>query len=268
MRRILRFSCRQDKPVRGFTLVELIVSMGILSIFFAGAFAAYKMGGDMFLSGSWRLRKQKDSERFLAILRNKIEMTGPVAVVTRDSALQWSFPVFSRPSGTVFGSGARQRILLFMVPKTDLSAIDPARRGLLMPHILSIEPDLRPEKQGTGILKLEGFSVVALPPGILGDFLVELNGAMMGRGDFSATPETYGLGGPNGFSVMLDEVASVTLELAAASGTIDANSVNVTGQTLQLTIQMVNPRDARSGLSQTVSLKLDDGAPVRTRGAL
>ena len=267
MRRILRLSCRQDKPVRGFTLVELIVSMGILSIFFAGAFAAYKMGGDMFLSGSWRLRKQKDSERFLAILRNKIEMTGPVAVVTRDSAQQWSFPVFSRPSGTVFGSGAEQRILLFTVPKTDLTDIDPARRGLLMPHILSIEPDLRPEKQGTGILKLEGFSGVALPPGILKEFPDKLKEARS-RGNFDATPETYRLGGPNGFSVMLDEVASVTLELAAASGTIDANSVNVTGQTLQLTIQMVNPRDTRSGLSQTVSLKLDDGAPVRTRGTL
>ncbi|HNW10460.1 MAG TPA: prepilin-type N-terminal cleavage/methylation domain-containing protein, partial [Candidatus Rifleibacterium sp.] len=54
------------KRVAGFTLIEIMVASAVFSLFTAGLFAFYRMGSNMFLTGSWKLTRQKEAERFLS----------------------------------------------------------------------------------------------------------------------------------------------------------------------------------------------------------
>ncbi|MFA6750151.1 MAG: prepilin-type N-terminal cleavage/methylation domain-containing protein, partial [Candidatus Riflebacteria bacterium] len=62
---------RKNSGQNGFTLVEVIVAAAIFSIFITSVFAFYRMGSRMFTSGSWKQQKQKDSEMFLNLIRER-----------------------------------------------------------------------------------------------------------------------------------------------------------------------------------------------------
>lgn len=57
----------------GFTMVELLVAFGVFSLFFGGLFLVYRTGMNMYITGSWKMNKQKEAQRFLTILKERIE---------------------------------------------------------------------------------------------------------------------------------------------------------------------------------------------------
>ncbi len=71
---------------KGFTVVEIMVAAGILSLFMVGVFQLYRSGTQSFLLGSWKTRAQKDAQMFLEELRTIMEVSGN-ALVFRDTVI-------------------------------------------------------------------------------------------------------------------------------------------------------------------------------------
>jgi prepilin-type N-terminal cleavage/methylation domain-containing protein len=248
-----------NKKARGYTLVEILVAASVFSLFFMGVFNLYRMGSNMFVYGSWKLQKQKDAERFLAILRERLEMASSPTVVTNADVNERPVHIYTLASGSeVIEPAGTTRLLLFAVCKPNIQITN--TRGMIMPHILTMQ---RNPANTLSTLILEGHSQMNFP-GINADFVNELNAGVT-IGDFSAGPQDFDLGNSTGYRVVLNEVHSVRVFLGAASGTIIADSSGSTGQTLGLEVTMRNPRSAETMVTQSIFARINDAAPIRTR---
>ncbi|KAF1081794.1 MAG: hypothetical protein GQF41_1434 [Candidatus Rifleibacterium amylolyticum] len=74
------------KRRNGFTVVEIMIAAGILSMFMVGVFQLYRSGTQSFLLGSWKTRAQKDAQMFLEELRTVFETSGN-ALIFRDNVI-------------------------------------------------------------------------------------------------------------------------------------------------------------------------------------
>ena len=72
---------------KAFTLVEVIIASLIFVGFLGGVFSLYNMGSRMYLSGSWKYNKQKEGERFLETLKERVEQSASPSKITRNSGL-------------------------------------------------------------------------------------------------------------------------------------------------------------------------------------
>ena len=247
--------------IRGFTLVEILVAASVFSLFFMGVFNLYRMGTNMFVTGSWKLHKQKEAERFLSQLRERLEQAAPASVVTDAEVAESTIHIYTLANNTsVTEPAADTRLILFSVCKPAINNATTNTEGLLMPHILKMRKSTTNE---LSTLTLEGNTTIDFP-GINGDFLNELN-AGQALGNQDANPEDYGLGSENSFFTKLTEVTSVTIFWGAASGTIDASSDNPSGQTLGIGVTMRNPKHPQTELTQTIYARINDAAPLMTR---
>ncbi|HOY66344.1 MAG TPA: prepilin-type N-terminal cleavage/methylation domain-containing protein [Candidatus Ozemobacteraceae bacterium] len=109
----------------GFTLVEVLVAAAVFSLFLGGLFTLYRMGSGMFQAGSWKFQKQKDGERFLAILKERLEQASHAAVVdpTGSPQLTESLSRLGFVNGTINRStigNATTRLLLFVICKPSI----------------------------------------------------------------------------------------------------------------------------------------------------
>lgn len=62
---------------KGFTLIEIMIAAGLLTLFMTGAFSIYRSGSKAFVAGSWRLEEQKRLQTFLAALSRDLSMANP-----------------------------------------------------------------------------------------------------------------------------------------------------------------------------------------------
>lgn len=62
---------------RGFTLIEIMIAAGLLSLLMTGVFSIYRSGSKSFVAGSWRLEEQKRLQNFLGALSRDISMANP-----------------------------------------------------------------------------------------------------------------------------------------------------------------------------------------------
>jgi prepilin-type N-terminal cleavage/methylation domain-containing protein len=250
---------RRPLTCRGFTLVEIIVAASVFSLFFLGAFNLYRMGSNMFMRGSWKLHKQKEAERFLAVLRERLEMASSPAVVSATAVSEQLVHIYTLASGTEISEPAGDtRVMLFAVCKPNVQPTGSS--GMIMPHVLTMRRDAG-SKLST--LILEGKSQIDFP-GVNNDFINELNmGA--GLGDFTGQPQNFGLGANTGFHTILSEVHSVRVFVGAASGTVAAATVGNTGHTLGIEVTMRNPKHEETMVTQSVFARINDASPIRTR---
>ena len=58
---------------KGFTLVELSIAAGLLSLVIIAGFAVFNNSGKAFSAGSWRLARQQEAQRFLLKFKENIE---------------------------------------------------------------------------------------------------------------------------------------------------------------------------------------------------
>lgn len=250
-----------SRHARGFTLIEIMVAASVFSLFFLGVFSLYRMGSNMFLQGSWKLQKQKDAERFLAVLRERLEMASSPSVVTEGAVNELPVHIYTLASGSeVIAPTDDTRVLLFAVCKPNVQVT--ATRGMIMPHVLTLK---RSAGGANSILLLEGKSQIDFP-GVNGDFINELNAGMV-TGDFTGVPADFGLGASTGFHAALSEVRSVRIFLGAASGTFAAAAPDSSGQTLGIEVTMQNPKSEETTVTQSIFARINDAAPIRTRDA-
>ena len=250
---------RSRQNIRGFTLVEILVAASVFTLFFLGVFNLYQMGSNMFMRGTWKLHKQKEAERFLAILRERLEMASSPSVISNSAVAEQPVHIYTLASGTeVVEPTASTRLLLFAICKPNLQATNTP--GMIMPHVLTLRRNAGSE---LSTLILEGKSQIDFP-GINGDFINDLNSGM-GIGDFTGQPHEFGLGVSSGYRVVLNEVHSVRVYIGAASGTIAAASTGSTGQALGIEVTMRNPKHQETMVTQSIFARINDASPIKTR---
>lgn len=153
----------------------------------------------MFVSGSWRLQKQQETERFLNLLKERLEqasdlvdvdtngnITQTVAATVGVSVGSYTFD--SNASGTVLTE--TQRILHFVICKPALRD----EHGLLLYNTLLAESD----PDHSHLMRLRFYSTASGTDPVLHSPTVAFNplgGPVLSQNRFDSAPENYGLGG-------------------------------------------------------------------------
>jgi len=88
----------------GFTLVEILVAAGVLSIFFVGVFNIYRSGSNVFRSGNWRMVTQKKLQLALQQIREDIERANGATSFLADSVASEPLPLYLSKDCTVAGA--------------------------------------------------------------------------------------------------------------------------------------------------------------------
>ncbi len=66
---------------RAFTVAEVLIAALVFSIMAVGVFGLFRMGSNMYLSGSWKFNKQKEAERFLNNVKERMEQASNPAKI-------------------------------------------------------------------------------------------------------------------------------------------------------------------------------------------
>jgi len=249
---------KQGSFRKGFTLVEVLIGFGIFVLFFGGLFSLHRMGANMFYSGSWKLNKQKEAQRFLEILKARLEMAAiptrinPTATDDNQRVASLPAPVFLLNQATITPSGPTN-IILFSVFKPDLSLAG-GSQGLAFYHALSLR-NTTSTPIPHGSLLLHGntnsnspffVTPVNFPP----DF-ASLGGA------FGATAESFQIG-PSSFSLWLTEVTQIDLSWGKADPPAEAKLINIT-------VTMCNTRHKETTISQSIQARVDPSVEIQVR---
>lgn len=78
------------KTRAGFTLVEIIISAGLLTMLMSGAFMLFRSGSRSFTQGSWRSQEQKNAQIFMAELERELGQASPRMVRVRSDGTNTS----------------------------------------------------------------------------------------------------------------------------------------------------------------------------------
>jgi hypothetical protein len=145
----------QRRPRTAFTLMEVLIATMVFSLFLGGVFSLYSMGTGMYQAGSWKLQKQKEAERFLALLKERLEQASHAAVVTPPAGPELTETpshlgfVNGPITRTTLGSDPK-RVILFTICKPSIGAIP----GVLLYHGVRA----RPTPNTTNLMNLEFLS--------------------------------------------------------------------------------------------------------------
>lgn len=72
----------------GFTLMEILIAAGVLSLFMTGVFALYRSGSRGFVAGSWRAEEQKRAQIFMSALSRDLSMANAGLLRIEDDGAQ------------------------------------------------------------------------------------------------------------------------------------------------------------------------------------
>lgn len=263
------------KQKTGFTLVEILISAAILSLFLSGLFTFYRMGSRMFVTGSWKLQKQKEAERFLSVLKERIEQASNASAIDPAGAAGAQLVEAESPFVMVNNNTALadpddvKRLMLFSICKPDMSrfggvAGDPGRGpGLILYHCLFAEPTNPEKKLYTLFFHADTARVAHAGKDYFNTaatFYPDPNTFPAPLGDFTAPPSAFSLGGAP-YTIKLTEVvlASFSLEIASGTGALDSEKV------VGISIKMQHPRYEETTVTHGVKAKLDYSVPLDNR---
>ncbi len=249
------------RPRTGFTLVEVIIATMVFSLFLGGLFSLYRMGSGMFQAGSWKLQKQKDAERFLASLKERLEQASHAAVVNPAGSPQLaeSLSQIGFVGGTItraaLGANTR-RLLLFTICKPSIAGAS----GLLLYNGVRALPT----PGQPGLFNLEMISTTN--PNHAFFTGTPFNYFTNGTPDLTKfnqvggpTPGDFRLGGnPN--IVDVSEIANMTIQ---RTGLASESLLSIT-----LEFKHPNPRQDKTRVVQRIVSRLEIPAASYTLGGL
>lgn len=243
---------RKNSGQNGFTLIEVIVAAAIFSVFIISVFAFYRMGSRMFASGSWKQHKQKDSEVFLNLLRERITRASFPVVVKNDGTFVETTTNFGYASGTfnvadIPSGKTGKRLLCFAVTKSSIKG----SAGVIMYHIL------RAVKSGAKAtdFTLELLSTTDLNTGHGAAFFTGSPFSFFTSAPnfalFAGDPTEYNLGSKTSLK-RLEEITSLTLSMTRGSD----------GMQLHITLEATHPKYPQTKVSQKAFAKIDEGLTI------
>ena len=254
----------------GFTLVEVLIAAGVLSLFLVGLFSFYRMGSRMFMAGSWKLNKQKEMERFITILKERMEQAtnavqvNPGAGDPDDQMVESPSNFVTIENDTTFTKPDDDtRLMLFSICKPDMSAFgtDPAQPGqgpgLILHHCLMA----RPAEKNLYTLYFHANTDRVAHSGIdyfnsAVDYFPDTT--VFTSPEFDAPPSAFSLGNAP-FTTKLTEVVAASFTVEIASG---SNSMGETGKVIGIDITCQNPRYESTRVKQSFKARIDFSVPV------
>lgn len=257
--------------VAAFTLIEIIIASAVFSLFVTGAFSFYRMGSRMFVSGSWKIQKQKETERFLLILKERIEqasnatMIDPAVGEASIASAPCNFLALENDT-VVENIGANVRkIMMFTVCKPDMTRIG-GSNGMILHHSLVAVPAeknlytlhlhantvLTPHGGVDYFNTAQPFGpIIPAPPHPTQQLtdLTNFNGLPIVFG-FGSAPQTHRLGDVRSARVIFQQ---------ASDGGSDSNE-----KVIGLQLRLQNPNHDQTFLEHSFQAKVDFAVPVRT----
>ncbi len=259
---------KTGKVLKGFTLVEILIAASILSMFIAGVFSFYRMGSRMFTAGSWRLQKQKEAERFLNLLKERIEQASNASGInpagTPQVVVSESCFVTVKNNTEVTSLTADTRLMLFSVCKPDMSVfganVGPGTGpGLILFHCLMARPNdknlytlyLHANTKKEAHNGIDYFNTAAAFEPDLSKFSAPL-------GNFNAAPADFSLiRAP--YTAKLSDVLTASFSVEIASGT---DGMTETEKVIGLNITMQHPKYPGTTVNQGIKAKIDFSVKV------
>ena len=259
---------------KAFTVVEVLIASLIMSLFLGGIFSLYRMGSNMYISGTWKYTRQKEAEVFLNYLKERVEQASCASWVANGNSA--TVPTNFVCVGTA-GTGASTHTIRssavtsntwlaeFSVVKADLSSLGNvlgSKKGLALYHSILLVPD---KKTGLCDLVLAGSK----------DFN-DVNYFKASGNDFpptgfditrfrSGNPVSYGFppgkSGTGFHRYTLHDVDYVTVDVSVARKTYKdyKNNTNVTEESpvFGITVGLKNPKHRETTLTLTRKAKID-----------
>lgn len=254
----------------GFTLVEILIAAGVLSLFLTGLFQFYRMGGQMFSTGSWKLQKQKEAERFLATLKERIEQASNASRVQPGAGARQlvvsKAPFLAPNDGQELTTSVTEkdtRLLMFSVCKPDMSLVPGQKAGLILHHCLLA----RKNSDGLFDLYFHANTTTGTYAGIdffstsetYGPDLATFTHLGNPSAKFTATPADYSLQNVP-FLLKMTELAGASFTLEVASGTsAEADTEKVVG----INLSFRHPRYKETTVFHGIKAKIDYSVPVK-----
>ena len=243
---------------RGFTMVELLVAFGIFIMFFTGLFSLFNMGTSMFHSGSWKLNKQKEAQRFFTALKERMEQAAnlsrinPAGVGNSQIEIA-SLSVYTIPTGTTISVAtlpAPLKILAFSITKPDMTAAG-GNRGLCFPHVIVAQRGslLFYGSNITGDATVTT-AIAAFPP----DPTTRLP-----SGNWTGLPSDFQLGG-RVFDLSLTEVKAARVNWGTASGT----GVQDAGKVWTLEVDFEEGKYKKTSMTHSIRARVSYDVAVET----
>lgn len=246
---------------KAYTVVEVLIAAAIFSVFLLGVFSLFNMGSRMYISGSWKYNKQKEGERFLEILKERIEQASVPAKITKngdkiiiEKAGNVGCFVNKNEEITFTDLTGKRYIAEFVVSKVDKTSTNTASAGLILYHALYCEP------QDNGLVKLclyvnnkntdpnyksVNYSGYKFPPDSFG-------------GSFDAEPSLYSFP-KSPHSYTLTDVRSISVNNGFyATGTVNLSQNNITrNPVIGLKIKMECPKHPETILELKMQARID-----------
>lgn len=253
----------QRKRVAAFTLIEVMIASAVFSMFCVGVFAFYRMGSRMFLSGSWKLSRQKETERFLSILKERIEQASNATSINPAAGNQINTSpcnFLTLKHNTEIGKiTANRRLMIFTVAKPDMTAIRPADKGMIVYHCLMAVPaeknlytlHLYANTQAVAFAGIDYFNTIAdfkPDPGAFVDF----------ANRFSNSPANFGLGVVP-YTYKLNDVASATITWGAGTAISPGGEAD---KVVGIKVRLQNPGHPETFIDHSIQAKLDMAVPL------
>lgn len=251
------------KRVAAFTLIEIIIASAIFSMFCIGVFAFYRMGSQMFITGSWKLTRQKDTERFLAVLKERIEQAANAtsinpALPNQITTSPCNFLTLNNNT-EVSAIAVNRRLMAFTVAKPDMTSITPGATGLIVYHCLMAVPaeknlytlHLNANTQAIAYDGVDYFNIAATfkpDPAAFTNF----------AGRFANVPSNFGLGTVP-YTYKLHEVASTTISWSVATGGLPGVEAD---KVVGIKMRLQNPNHPETYIDQSIQAKLDMAVPL------
>jgi prepilin-type N-terminal cleavage/methylation domain-containing protein len=263
----------KTKKSKGFTLVEVLIASGVLSLFLVGVFSFYRMGSRMFISGSWKLNKQKEAERFLSILKERIEQASNASSITLDpgekSIASMTSTLATLNKDTTIDKIAGKnpvnkdtRIMLFAICKPDMMAITNTP-GMILYHSLMLSPEaknlytLRLHANTSRVAHngIDYFNTSAVFDQPSAGALQKINSSAK----FNAVPQTYNLGKAP-YTAKLTNVKGITINWGVALGT---DTAVLAEKVIEIKLEFQNPGHEKTRFSQSIEAKIDYAVPLK-----
>ena len=260
----------KESNKKGFTLAEITVAAAIFVIFATAVFSLYRMGSRMFVSGSWKFTRQKDTERFFETLKERIEQSSKICKVDPSATQQiiegeTNFISLKNQTNINISNGSTEQLAAFVVAKPDIRAIDPNKKGLILYHSLVLK-----KNNLTGLYDLDLYVAKTIDNNEF--FTNSFNGVLgnytgLTLSNFTDSVDIYSLGplGPGGSHIFkLEDVASVTVsvfrgEVANANSSETTISPNneIRPSIFGIAVEMQNPKHPQTKLIMNFKAKID-----------
>ncbi|NLM17534.1 MAG: type II secretion system protein [Candidatus Riflebacteria bacterium] len=275
------------KKQKGFTMMELVVAVAILALFFGGIFTVYIGGNRIFQGGTWKLRKQKEAEAFFNALRERLEQASyPVIIarvqesvggtmVTRTKAIDYEAKLRTasgtfattvastdgnlQPVTSYGGSAAAPRMVLaFPLCKPKLNPDPNVSGGMILYNSLSINPS-----QTDSRLMMLTFRSSTNASTVLGGApATSLIPDLASLSSLSGSPLDFDLGADNRL-LTLDDVSKIIIEPPSSAGTpVAAPSPGTMANpeqepVLNMTIEFRKPKGYRTTFTMNLGIRLE-----------